>query len=299
MHGISKITMRARTALTLVTTQYPSRMVSKLIPVRWCQHVDTWLNWLRSAGRPPSTLYLRKSQLRRLAEAHPDAAPWSLTAEDLANWIASHRWDNDTIRSHRSALRSFYAWGVSSGRTAVNPAYGLPSVKAKPGRPKPAPEATWKEAMLAADDRDSLMIRLGAEAGLRCCEIAQVNTSHVEQDLLGYSLRVLGKGSKTRIVPLSSRLALELRARPSGWVFPGNINGHLSSAYVSKRLSWALGKGTTGHMLRHRFASVAYTAERDIRAVQELLGHSTPETTARYTAIPDGALRAAVLAASA
>jgi integrase len=274
-------------------------MIPKEMPSQWGVQVDLWLNWLRAAGRPASTLYLRKSQLRRLAHAYPHADPWSLTPDELAGWIAGQQWDNDTIRSHRSALRSFYAWGLSSGRTGVNPAHALPSVKAKPGRPKPAQEATWKAAMLAADDRDALMIRLGAEAGLRCCEIAQVHTSHVEHDLVGYTLRVLGKGSKTRIVPLSPRLALELRSRPPGWVFPGNIEGHLSSAYVSKRLSWALGKGVTGHQLRHRFASVAYSAERDIRAVQELLGHSTPETTARYTAIPNGALRAAVLAASA
>jgi site-specific recombinase XerD len=77
--------------------------------------------------------------------------------------------------------------------------------------------------------------------------------------------------------------------------FPVTIRDHPN---VSKLLSRALGAGWTAHQLRHRFASTAYAAERDLRAVQELLGHSKPETTARYTAIPEGAKRAAVLAAA-
>jgi len=52
-----------------------------------------------------------------------------------------------------------------------------------------------------------------------------------------------------------------------------------------------------GHTLRHRYASRAYAGTRDLRAVQTLLGHSKPETTLRYTAIPDGGLQAAAAAA--
>jgi integrase/recombinase XerC len=55
-----------------------------------------------------------------------------------------------------------------------------------------------------------------------------------------------------------------------------------------------LPEGFTTHSLRHRFATAAYGVERDLRAVQELLGHAKPETTARYAAVPDGALAAAV-----
>lgn len=73
----------------------------------------------------------------------------------------------------------------------------------------------------------------------------------------------------------------------------------LSPAYVSKLISRALPAGVTAHMLRHRFASAAYRGERDIRTVQELLGHSNVATTQVYTAVPDGALRAAVEAAAA
>ncbi|MDO5633275.1 MAG: tyrosine-type recombinase/integrase, partial [Micrococcus sp.] len=114
-----------------------------------------------------------------------------------------------------------------------------------------------------------------------------------------WTVTVIGKGGKRRDVPLSARLALALRGRGAGWLFPGRIDGHLSAAYVSKRLSAALGDAGTGHQLRHRFASAAYRAERDLRAVQVLLGHASVATTQLYTAVPDRALRRAVEAAAA
>ena len=89
-----------------------------------------------------------------------------------------------------------------------------------------------------------------------------------------------------------------LAAQAEGWVFPSPHGGHLGADRVGKILARALGAGYSAHTLRHRFASRAYTAQRDLRAVQELLGHSKPETTARYVAVPDDALAAAVAAAA-
>jgi site-specific recombinase XerC len=57
----------------------------------------------------------------------------------------------------------------------------------------------------------------------------------------------------------------------------------------------ALGRGWTAHKLRHRFATAAYAGNRGLLAVQQLLGHSKPETTQRYTALPGDALRTAVM----
>lgn len=257
-----------------------------------------WVDWQAAAGRAAGTLKLRRQQVGRLARSHPGRGPWDLTPDDLVAWLAYPGWDGSTRRSHRAAIRAFYGWGQATGRTAVNPAAALPSVASRRGTPRPAGDAAIMAAYASADERDSLMIRCGAEGGLRACEIATLHTARIFQDLDGWSIMVLGKGGRSRDVPLSPRLALILRARPAGWVFPGRMDGHLSAAYVSKRLSWALGPGVSGHQLRHRFASVAYSAERDLRAVQELLGHASPETTAIYTAVPDRARRRAVLAAA-
>jgi integrase len=138
------------------------------------------------------------------------------------------------------------------------------------------------------------MLLLAAHAGLRRAEVAAVRTTDVERDLIGYSLRVRGKGGVVRRVPLSSALTLLLAELEPGWAFPSPRGGHLTPAHVGKLISQALGSGVTGHQLRHRFASRAYAAERDLRAVQELLGHARPETTARYTAVPFEAGRRAV-----
>lgn len=67
---------------------------------------------------------------------------------------------------------------------------------------------------------------------------------------------------------------------------------------MSKVIRRSLGGRYSSHTVRHSFATRAYAQQRDLLAVQTLLGHSKPETTARYTAAPDGALRAAVMGAA-
>jgi integrase/recombinase XerC len=84
-------------------------------------------------------------------------------------------------------------------------------------------------------------------------------------------------------------------AQPEGWLFPAKGGAaQLSAHWIGKMTGTALPSGWSAHSLRHAFATAAYASERDLRAVQELLGHQKPETTARYAAVPDGALQAAV-----
>lgn len=266
--------------------------------VTWEDSAQKWATYLRAADRSPGTIRLRLSHLRRLAKAHRGMAPAEVTAEHLTAWLADENWSGDTRRSHRATLVGYYGWLTSTGHIDVNPAAALPSAKARQGRPRPAPQHVIADALAAADERDALFIRLGAYAGMRSCEMATLHSDRIFQDLDGWSVTVIGKGGKLRDIPLNPRLAMELRSRPDGWAFPGRLDGHLSAGYISKRLSWALGEGVTGHQLRHRFASAAFLAERDLRAVQELLGHASPQTTAIYTAVPDQALRRAVMAAA-
>lgn len=84
-----------------------------------------------------------------------------------------------------------------------------------------------------------------------------------------------------------------------GWAFPNGKGSHLSPGHVGRLLSRAMPEGWTAHTLRHRMASTAYAATRDLLAVGAVLGHSRPETTQRYVRLPDDAVRAAVAAASA
>lgn len=255
--------------------------------------IDDWGAWMRAGGKPQSTIGLRTYHLRRFMTEGPQ--DWTTaTVDDLAAWLGSHTWANDTLRSYRSSLRTFYDWAHLTGRCTDNPARLLPSVPARPGKPRPAPEDVLKAALGRSDQRVRLMLLLGAHAGLRRGEIAAVHTGGLFEDLDGWSLRVKGKGNRTRLVPLTRLVAAELHALPAGWAFPSPEGDHLTPAHVGKLMSRALGPGWTAHTLRHRFATRAYAAERDLRAVQELLGHSKPETTAIYTQIPAGAKRRAV-----
>jgi len=264
----------------------------------WRLPLTDYLAWMRAAGRPDSTLYQRSYQLRRFAhETRSD--PFDVTLDMLVGYLGSHSWGKATQHAARSTLRGFYEWAHITGRMGSNPAARLPSVAPPAGKPRPASEDAIADGMRNADERVRLMLELAAGAGLRCCEVAKVSTDDLFEDLEGWSLRVTGKGGRRRVVPLSRRLALALRALPHGYAFPGQDAGHLSAAYVSKLMSAALPTGVTAHMLRHRFASRAYVgAGRDIRAVQELLGHASVATTQVYTKVPDGALRAGVEAAA-
>lgn len=148
-------------------------------------------------------------------------------------------------------------------------------------------------ALRKATDGERLMLRLGAECGLRRLEIAKVHSRDVMRDLVGWSLVVVGKGDKQRIVPIGDDLALLIRSA-HGYCFPGRWSRHVESSYIGRRLSTLLGDGWTAHSLRHRYATTTYAATRDPLLVSKLLGHASVETTQRYIAMPDDRLRAAV-----
>lgn len=261
--------------------------------------IGFYVAWMRSANRSDGTIKLRSYHLRRFAVT-TGIEPFDATLDDLTGYLGSHAWSQNMRRSARTTLHSFYTWAASTGRVETSPALNLPPVSSPMGKPRPASETAVAQGMLPnVDRRLPVMVALGARLGLRCWEICQVSSSDLSRDLVGWSLLVHGKGSKQRVVPCTDELAVIIRDA-HGFLFPGRIDGHLSSAYVSKLISGALPDGVTAHMLRHRFASKAYRdGGRDIRVVQELLGHASVATTQIYTAVDDDDLRRAVLAAAA
>lgn len=262
----------------------------------WKELIDGWSDWMRASGKPASTIYLRTYHVRRFARTYPN--PFVLEVTDLASWMGAHDWSAETLRSYRASLRAFYVWAIAAGYTDTSPAAALPQVTPKRGMPRPTPTEIYEAAVKVADPRLRLMLRLGANAGLRRAEIAGVHTRDVFEDLDGWSLRVHGKGNRVRMVPLTPWLALQLRGAPEGWVFPSPKGGHLTPAHVGKLISRGMAAGWTAHTLRHRFGTRAMAVTRDLLVVQNLLGHVKPETTLIYTEIPAGAKREAVIAAA-
>lgn len=277
-----------------------------VVAARWGSPLAEYVNVMQASGIMPSTVQMRSYQIRVLSRGFLDVSPWAVTGLELTEFLARHEtWGLAAKRSARAAYRGFFGWAVEAGHIVMNPALSLRKVKSPQGRPRPAPKAAVAAAINAADPRTRMMIYLGASAGLRRSEISRVHTDDLIVDQGDYSLVVLGKGGKTRIVPLIGALSgwlLTLRdERGRGWAFPSVHRGyestdyttaHLSVDRVGKLITATLPDGITPHMLRHRFATDFYVATgNDLLSVREALGHSSVATTQVYTEIPRSALR--------
>lgn len=254
--------------------------------------MDAYAEWCLAAGHARSTVTLRRSYLRRLVA---EVDPVTTTTADVARWMAGHEWKPETRRSVRVTLSAFFSWLVDHGHRHDNPVARIPPPRVPAPCPHPTADASLARARLAAANGDErLMLEVAVHAGLRRAEIAALRGDQVDGDLL----YVTGKGQRVRVVPIDAELAEVIRDRGDGWTFPGRFPGtHTTADRVGRILSRLLGPGSTGHGLRHRFASRAYQGTHDILAVQQLLGHSSPATTQRYVAVSLENLRAAVRAA--
>lgn len=225
-------------------------------------------------------------------------APADVPVEGLILWYLDQPWAASTRRSYRTVLRGFFAALVRDGVITASPAERLPQQRASIARPRPAGDPRIAAGLVAAEPRTQLMIELMAYAGLRRAETAAVRREDVQGDPGSYALRVLGKGLKLRIVPISDYLGGKVLAGAPGYVFPGRGGGHVHVSRVNQLVTAALGgQGITPHMLRHRFATTVYQHTRDIRAVQELLGHASVATTQIYVGVNNDTLRAAAATA--
>ena len=111
-------------------------------------------------------------------------------------------WKPETRKGAKNACVSYFRWLKASGRSEADPSEFLPTVKRPEPHPRPCPDVVILTALRKATDSERLMLRLGAECGLRRFEIAKVHSRDVMRDLVGWSLVVVGKGDKQRIVPV-------------------------------------------------------------------------------------------------
>jgi integrase len=227
--------------------------------------VRGFLDHLAAAGCAPGTLRLRRHYLTRWAGRDQAAT---------VAWLGNPGWAPETRKSARASVATYAAWAGLD--------YDLPAVKVPRALPRPCPEQAYRSAQERATPRVWLMLTLAGSCGLRRAEIASLRGEQLD----GGWLYVTGKGGQVRAVPVPDDVAHALPA--TGWVFPSPHGGHLTADWVGRLIRDALGAG--GHTLRHRYATCAYAGSHDLRAVQELLGHASPVTTARYTAVADQAL---------
>ena len=280
-------------------------------PPTWASLLPLYGKYLESAGRPDTTVKLRCGQIVKLTKTL-GVDPLEVTTELLVDYMGNRNWADNTRATWRASLSGFFKWANGMGHLPTNPAAMLATVRVPHGQPKPASDAALEFASTRLDMRTGLMLELGRRAGLRCMEIATLRREHVIAETVTkvtkkgkkkkstiYTLRITGKGGKTRPVPIAEDLGVKLLALQPGPIFKGRIDGHISPAYVSKLLSSVLPAGVTGHKLRHRFATDAYrNSGHDLLAVKDLLGHASVATTQGYAASSSYELRRAALSAS-
>lgn len=264
-------------------------------PVPWRESIEGWTDTLKAAGLSAQTIKSRRYKMVHLATLLMPSGPKDVTTEQIVQTFARQQWKPETRKAYRNTISSFFRWLHKSGRRSDDPSLDVPRVKKPHAHPRPCPDRYIAAAMEMATTSERLMIRLGAECGLRRGEIARVHSDDVVADSAGRSLIVRGKGDKQRIVPLPDDLAcIIMDAR--GYLFPGRFGGHVEESYIGDHISRLLPDGYAAHTLRHRFATTAYAATHDLFVVAELLGHESVETTEHYVAMPDGRLREATAA---
>ena len=201
-----------------------------------------------------------------------------------------------------SATRSFYKFLIREGEGKTNPFEGISTPRGERKLPRTLNiEQAAQLVMITPDSdltfRDRAILELLYSSGLRLSEIERSNVCDI--DLADKTMTILGKGGKTRIVPvgryaitaikswLQRRQALVSNIEEKA-LFVSRFGDRLGARAIQKRVEyWArrqgLDRSVHPHMLRHSFASHLLESSSDLRAVQELLGHSDISTTQVYT----------------
>jgi integrase/recombinase XerC len=210
--------------------------------------------------------------------------------------------DARTIERHLSSLRAWFRHAVDERWMAVNPALEVQAPKQGQRLPKTISKGQlnafldghWDDT--PADRRDHAMIELFYSSGLRRAELQGLNLADIASDLS--EIRVTGKGSRTRILPVGGKAREALAhwlARRGEWLrgdepaaFLGSRGQRIALSTIAQRLHHhALRLGLDArlhpHRLRHSFATHLLEESGDLRAVQELLGHANLSTTQVYT----------------
>jgi site-specific recombinase XerD len=281
-------------------TAKPVHPLSYPLPDAWDAAIIGWLTYLVAAGTSPATRRTRRAHVRSVAHDLGMAAPNDVETADMLAILGRPAYSIEHRRGLRSSLASFYRWCVSKGIVDDDPTAALPVIRTPIAAPKPATDEIWAQILATADQRTRLMARLAGEAGLRRAEVAQVHTDDLVTSAEGSELIVHGKGDKQRVVPVTATLADAIAnyCPFGGFLFPGQIDGHMSPDRVGHLVSKVMPKGWSMHRLRHRFATRGYAGTGNLRAVQEVLGHTNVATTQRYVAVSSRDIRSVSEAAA-
>jgi integrase/recombinase XerC/integrase/recombinase XerD len=289
-----------RDALGRFDRQLAARGMAEKTRRAYGRDVEELARWAAQAGLSPADVDYRllRRYAARLAGGAGEGAGRALSPPTIARKFAS--------------IRTFFRQMVERGELDQNPADLVTHAR----RRAPLPKALRTDeldqlldrmpARTPLESRDRAMLELTYSCGLRCEEVVNVDVGDLDFD--AEELRVLGKGSKTRIVPVGepAQRAIErylstgrpalLQQAAEPALFLSRRGRRLSPSDVRRRLrTWLRHAGLSGdaspHALRHSFATHLLEGGADLRAIQELLGHASVSTTQIYTRVESARLR--------
>jgi len=271
--------------------------------------VDDYLAELAEQRRQsPHTISNYRRDLMRLLALAGDVGLAALQVHQIRRFVAQLHAQGLSGRSlgrMLSAWRGYFGWLGQRNLVAANPCDGVRPPKSPRLLPK-ALSVDEAAALLAPDGdddpalaaRDAAMFELLYSSGLRLAELAALDVDAFESALLEGEVRVLGKRSKARIVPVGAKarealaawrvLRTQFVAADEPALFVSRRGARLSHRSIQDRLSRqalraGLPRHVHPHMLRHSFASHVLQSSGDLRAVQEMLGHASIASTQVYT----------------
>lgn len=254
----------------------------------------------------PHTLSNYQRQLVRVVKIlqHAGIQQWQQVTPSVVRFVIaqSHKdgLHEKSLALRLSALRRFLSYLVQLGELKVNPATGISAPKQAKHLPKNI-DTEQVQQLLANDSkepidiRDRAIIELLYSSGLRLSELQGLNLNSI--NIRVREVRVIGKGNKERVVPLGRYashaiqqwLKVRLLFNPKDEaLFVSQLGNRMSHRAIQMRLeTWGIRQRLNSHLnphkLRHSFATHMLEASSDLRAVQELLGHSNLSTTQIYT----------------
>ena len=272
--------------------------------------IEIFLSYLESVKQySPHTLKGYQRDLEKLSQylSVHEVQNWkNVNEHDIRTFINTERRRGLSPRSIQrllSSCRTFYEHLLTEGKIKLNPAKNIVSPKSAQLLPK-AMDADLVQRLLdfkpkgMIEIRDKAIAELLYSSGLRLSEICKLDLQDI--DLKERTCVVTGKGNKTRIVPVGTKAIqslrdwiiyrnelLESKETQTNAIFLNNKGSRISARSIQLRLEkLCLQRGLPGinpHMLRHSFASHVLESSGDLRAVQEMLGHSDIGTTQIYT----------------
>ena len=272
------------------------------------QAVQQYLDYLAYNKRYSShTIDAYRRDIQRLINTLEDLGhdAWADTQADTirAAMITARKADlaPKSIQRILSSWRSFFTYLLQQRLVKLNPVEGIKAPKSPQKLPKsldPDQISQVLNAPIASDDpmamRDKSMVELTYSCGLRLAELASLNVFDI--DMTDASLIVTGKGNKTRQLPIGRQAITaisswlqqrsQLKCLDANALFINHRGQRMGVRGIQMRMakmSASHGQHIHPHMLRHSFASHLLQSSGDLRAVQELLGHSNISTTQVYT----------------